>query len=241
MTTDIAPTRTLPPPLVRSLRLLGRTYLTLAWWFLGIFGVLWLGAIIIASQLGPVAQSMAQFARQGSTWFPLSVAIMAVSAYHAVHIAAGMTRRTLGTATLVVSAAMAAIVTAVVVGLFAIEIALYDANGWQHRITDNSWFPAMPDDLLAIAGWNFLLVMAAQVSGLLVGVVYLRAGAWRGTLSLPLTVGPVFGVWWVLARGVQAEWLTTGVRIGLAVAGTLVMAIAYLVLLRGIQLRPPRT
>lgn len=241
MTADVTPTRTLPPPLVRSLRLLARTYLTLAWWFVGIFGVLWLGAIIIAVQFGPVAQSMAQFARQGSTWFPLSIAIMAVSAYHAVHIAAGMTRRTLGTAMLIVSALMAVIVTAVVVGLFAVEIVLYDANGWQHRIVDNSWFPAAPDDLLAIAGWNFLLVMAAQVSGLLIGVVYLRAGAWRGTLSLPLTAGPVFGIWWALARGVQVEWLTTGVRIGLAVLATLAMATAYLVLLRGIQLRPART
>lgn len=236
-----APSRPLAPPVLRSLRWLLRTYLVLGGWFVGIFGVLWAGAVLVALQLGPIGQSMAQFARQGATWFPFSVAISVLVAYHAVHVAAGMTRRSLAAATLIASAAMSVLVSTVMAGLFGIERVLYAAQGWQHRIIDAGWFDAPADDLPAIFGWTFLVVMAAQVSGLLVGVVYQRGGAWWGTLTLPLTAGPILGLWWVLARGVQEEWLTTGVRIGLAVLVSVVLAAAYLVLLRGLQLRPPRT
>ena len=241
MTTPPAPARPMPPPLVRSLRWLVRAYGVLAVWFVGIFGTLWIGAVLVAAQFGPLEQSMAQFARQGSTWFPFSVSISVMTAYHAAHIAAGMTRRSLGAAMLVVSAAMSVLVSVVVTALFWIERLLYDSLGWRHSIIDQGWFPAPVDDLPAIFGWMFMFVTAAQVSGLLVALVYLRWGSWRGTISLPLTAGPLLGLWWVAARGVQEPWLTIGVRVGIIVTATAVMALAYLILLRRLQVRPPRS
>lgn len=240
MTAVVAQPRPLALPVLRTLRWLGRTYGVLAAWFTGVILVLWVGAILVALQFGDLGQSMAQFARQGTTWFPFSIAITVLAAYHVVHIAAGMTRRSLGAAMLLISVANAVVLSAVVAALFAAERVLYAANGWDHRIVDQGWFPAEAGDVLAILGWQTLLVTAAQVSGLLVVVTYLRGGPWRGTLALPLTAGPVPGIWWLLSRGVTGDWLTVGTRVGLTILVTAAMAAAFLVLLQRLQVRPAR-
>lgn len=241
MTTTVTPSRALPAPTLRALRWLLPTYGTLAAWFAGVILVLWGGALVVATQFGPVTVSLAQFSRQGSTWFPFSVAITILVGYHAVHVAAGLTRRSLVAATLTASVVMAVLMGVLAVVLFAGERLLYEANGWEQRVVDNGWFPAAVDDLPAIFVWQVLLVLTSQVSGLLVAVTYLRGGPWRGTIALPLTAGPVAGLMWLLARGVELEWLTVGVRAAVTVAVALALATAYLLLVRGLQLRTPRS
>jgi len=233
--------RPLPPPVWRTVRSLARTYAVVAAWFVAVVLVLWVGAVVVAMRFGPLGQSMVQFSRQGMTWFPFSIGVTVVAGYHAAHIAAGMTRRALGVGTLLTSVGNAVVLSAVIAGLFWVEGLLYAANGWQQAIIDEGWFPADAGDLLAILGWQTLVTTAAQVSGMLVAVVYQRTGPWWGTLLLPLTAGPIVGMWWIVARGVTAEWLTTGARVGLSVLLTAALAAAYLVLLRGLQLRTPRT
>lgn len=240
MTTVTSTPRPMPPQIVRTLRWLGRTSAVMALWFTGVVVALWVAAVVVAAQFGDLGQSMAQFSRQGMTWFPFSLGVTVFAACHTAHVAAGMTRRALGTATLIMCAANGLVFSLVVVGLFAAERVLYDANGWQHVIIDAGWFPAEPSDLLAILGWQVLVTTAAQVSGLLVAVTYQRLGAWRGTLVLPFTAGPIFAIWWLLGRGVVFDWLTTATRIGLSLVLTAAMAGAYLALLRRLQLRPAR-
>ncbi len=228
-------------PLARTLRFLLRAYRLPVLWFFLIMLALWLAAVVVASRFGPVTVSIAEFGRQGSTWFPFSMAVTLLVSYHAVHVAAGMTRRVLGVATLVHTLVLSVAIGLFVVATFALERVVYDAFGWEQVIIDAGWFPAAPGDLLAAAGWQVLLTTTAQVSGLLVTLVYLRFRAWRGTLALPLTGGPVFAVMALLSRGVEQDWLTVPVRITLSLAVVAVLAAAYLALLRRLELRPPRT
>src|SRR5690606_38503511 len=172
--------RPLPPPVWRTVRSLARTYAVVAAWFVAVVLVLWVGAVVVAMRFGPLGQSMVQFSRQGMTWFPFSIGVTVVAGYHAAHIAAGMTRRALGVGTLLTSVGNAVVLSAVIAGLFWVEGLLYAANGWQQAIIDEGWFPADAGDLLAILGWQTLVTTAAQVSGMLVAVVYQRTGPWWG-------------------------------------------------------------
>lgn len=235
-----APGRRLAPPTLRALRWLARTYLVVGAWFAGVILVLWAAALLVATRFGDVTVSLAQFSRQGTAWFPFSIGVTIFAGYHVAHVAAGMTRRSLGAATLLASAANAVGLGLLVTGLFALERVLYVANGWRQGVTDQGWFPGEASDLLAVLGWEVLVIAAAQVSGLLVAVTYQRTGPWRGTLALPFTAGPVVGLGWLLSRGVTAEWLTVEVRVGVTLLVTAAMAVVYLALLRGLQLRPPR-
>lgn len=239
-TTATAPARRLAPPVWRTFRFLGRTQAMVDLWFAAIIVLLWAGALVVWAQVGDVQQSIAQYSRQGATWFPFSIGISFVLAYHAAHIAAGMTRRALGTATVLLAVVNAATIGVLVTMLFAAERVLYRANGWAHVVVDAGWFPAEPSDLLAIFGWQTLVTLAGQVSGLLVATVYLRTSGWWGTLLLPLTAGPVFVVWWLGSRGVTYAWLTTGTRVGLSVLVVAAMATAFLALLRGLPVCRPR-
>lgn len=235
------PGRPLASPVVRTTRFLERAYRVPVGWFVAIMLTLWLASVVVASRFGPVEVSIAQFGRQGSTWFPFSVAVTVLAAYHAPHVAAGMTRRVLGVATLVHALAVSLGVGVFVAATFALERAVYDAFGWRQGVIDQGWFLAEPGDPVAAGGWQVLLTAAAMASGLLVTVVYLRFRSWRGTLALPLTGGPVFVVMALLSRGVERDWLTVPVRVGLALAVVGALAAAYLALLRGLELRPPRT
>lgn len=238
--TETTPRR-LPAQFLRPLPWFTRRLVAYLAWFGGIVLVLWVGAVVVANAVGTLDVSMAQFARQGGTWFPFSVAISTAAAYPAVHIAAGMTRRSLIGTSLAVVGIMAVLVGGLLTALFAVERLVHDANGWPQRIIDNGWFIGTAQDLPAILGWHLLSAFAAQVSGLLVGTVYLRFGALRGTITLPLTAGPLAALMVLMSRGVELDWLTTPVRIGVALLVTITMAGAYAGLVRSLQLRPPRT
>lgn len=163
-------------------------------------------AMIIVDRVATVDTSILQFVRSGpAVWMLFSVAIIVTASYLPVHVANGMTRRSVIRGALM-AAVLGSLLFGVAMGLAMLaEGAVYDALGWaQDTVAGDDgaagvWqvgiVPMLLDYVLACLG--------GAVSGLLVGIVYYRAGGWWGTLTLPLTVLPALAVTFI-AGGVQA-------------------------------------
>lgn len=222
-------------PTAHTVRRLGGALLRLGRWF-WLVAVL---AVVVANvvgwvTLGSTDVSIAVYARQASTWFPFSLAIMLVSAYLRVHVASGMTRRTFVRAALVVQVAAGVAYAALLTVLVLVERAVHDVLGWDSVITEVMVVGAEAPT------WALLVDVAvpcvvANLVGLLVGAVYLRGGSWWGTLTLPLTVGPLLVLLyapgarlmalpgpWTSASDVQALVLFAGLGLALSVVAALI-------------------
>ncbi|MCM0640900.1 hypothetical protein [Cellulomonas wangsupingiae] len=229
-----------PSPTVHTARRLGAALLTMG----GIFWALAVVAVVLATLVvwrvnGSVDVSIAVYARQGATWFPFSLGIMLVAAYLRVHVASGMTRRSFVRAALLVEVAAGVGYAAVFTAVVLLERTVHDALGWGSTVTE-----IQLADESASAGAMLLELsvtfVVANLSGLLVGAVYQRFGAWAGTLTLPLTVGPLVlllyipgarfvdlpGIWTTTAAGHLA--LAVGVGVVLAAAMATVFAAVVL-------------
>ncbi|UZN02827.1 hypothetical protein [Cellulomonas sp. S1-8] len=235
MTTTVLATR--PSPTAHTVRRLAAALLQLARWF-------WLIAVVVIvlanvvgwATHGSTDVSIAVYARQACTWFPFSLSIMLVNAYLRVHVASGMTRRTFVRAALVVEVVAGIVYAVLLTSLVLIERAVHDSLGWTSTITEVQLADA------SAPAWALLVDLAvpfvlANLSGLVVGVVYLRGGAWWGTLTLPLTVGPLLvllyapglrlmslpGVWTTVSD-LQALGFAAGLGVALSVLTALVFA-----------------
>ena len=78
-----------------------RMNLYLAAWFWGLAIIVVTAALLLINQVGEVNNSVLAFARQGALWFPFSVLIAITAAYLPVHVAAGLTRRSLALGSLI--------------------------------------------------------------------------------------------------------------------------------------------
>ena len=220
--------------------------LYLAAWAWGMAIVVVAGALVVIDQVGEVNNSVMAFARQGAIWFPFSVLIAITAAYLPVHVAAGLTRRSLALGSLLAAAGLALVYGAVFTGLLIVERAVFGAFGWQWRIVEG--FSPDSTDVAAMFVSSTLLFLVAYVSGLLVGMSYQRLGGWWGTLALPLTAGPILLVSAVLAQDAgpfsTSQWFGGGQPLLLATAATLLiaalMAVAFDRLTRGASV-PSRT
>ncbi|MFS0699034.1 hypothetical protein AB6N24_03570 [Cellulomonas sp. 179-A 4D5 NHS] len=189
-------------PTARTARHLLTMLLYLAVWFWGIAVVVLTVAILLVDRFGDVTTSVVQFARQGGIWFPFSLTIIIATTYLPTHVAAGMTRRAFATAALVASVVTAAVYAGVLTLLIQVERLVYERAGWTHALTDiglSATSSGTAVDLGRLFLDYLLMFGSGVVSGLLVGIVYYRAGGWWGTLALPLTIGPLFLVTALLA------------------------------------------
>ncbi|QCB92482.1 hypothetical protein [Cellulomonas shaoxiangyii] len=232
-----------PSPFAHALqRQLGVAVYLAAWFWAVALVCLVAASLVVWRVNGSVDVSVVQYARQATIWFPFSQAILLVAALLRPHVAAGMTRRTFLRASLLTAVATGVLYTLVLVGLLLVERAVHGALGWDTEVWD---LPASADpeagELLGLFGPAMVL---ANLSGLLVGAVYHRGGAWWGTLTLPLTVAPV-----LVALAAGGEWFTwdaldpwAGATAGVVVALVLgaVTAVAYVLVLRSIAIRTPR-
>lgn len=198
-------------PVVHAGQRLLRTFALpmLLFWGILLVVVVLLTAILAAA--GTTHISVVSFGRQAGIWFPLSMHIIAATAYLRVHVAAGMTRRTFVQAALLVALAVAVVNGLLMSTLLLVERLVHGWLGWGWVLQDASLNPSggsWPTMLLDY-GMTYLV---ANLSGLLVGIVYYALGAawgasggWWATALLPLTVGPVFVVLGVVA-GVEGPW-----------------------------------
>lgn len=178
-------------PVAHTAARIGRVnlaYLVRFWLVVTPFFVLF--ALWLARANGGLDAAVILYSRQGTFWFPFAQAIGTVTTWLPVHVAAGMTRRTFTRAALAVHAGTGVAYALVLVALAALERELHHAAGWGWRVAD-----AVLADETSPAGLLLaelaLVCVAANVSGLLVGIVYRRVGGWWATLALPLTAAPV--------------------------------------------------
>lgn len=169
-------------------RWLLRTQVYLAAWFWGLAIVVVAAVIVIVVNVGDLHNSIVAFTRQGAIWFPFSVFIIVTTTYFPIHVATGLTRRSLVRGSLVAAAATAVLYGGMFSLLLLVERAVFDAAGWQWKFFDDLSAGAGPETFIPAA---LLTYLVAYVSGLLVGIVYLRTGGWWGTLLLPFTAGPI--------------------------------------------------
>lgn len=172
--------------------------LYLAAWFWGLAVIVAAGALVVINQVGEVNNSVLAFARQGAVWFPFSVLIAITAAYLPVHVASGLTRRSLAAGSLLAAAATAVVYSVVYSGLLVAERAVFGAFGWTWKVLDDLNLPTT--DIPTFLVSTTLLLLVAYVSGLLVAITYQRAGGWWGTLALPLTAGPILLVFALLSQ-----------------------------------------
>lgn len=224
-------------PVARSTRTMTRFLVHQAWWYLGIVLVLALGTYAVMLAIDEPTVSVVQFGRQSATWYPFAIAVLLASAHLPAHVAVGMTRASFVRGALLAALVMGAFYTAVFTGAMALEGVVYDAAGWQHRITDTSWFTRDPGDLGAVAAGMFAGVVVAHGSGYLVGVVYQRVGGWWGTLLLPLTAGPVLGVMALLSGWIDDDRLGVPLRWALVALVAAALAVAFAAVARRFALR----
>ena len=84
---------------------------------------------MVINQVGEVNNSVVAFARQGAVWFPFSVLHRDHAAYLPVHVAAGLTRRSLALGSLLAAAGTALVYAVVYCGLLLVERAVFEALG----------------------------------------------------------------------------------------------------------------
>ncbi len=171
-------------------------------------GVVVLGAAAVAvwAAVGEPSASVVGFARQGVIWFSFSLAIAVAAGYPGVHVAMGQTRRALVRASVLAALAMSVVFAVVVVGVIQAERVVYAVAGWQHVIIDDLTYVANTSQVGLLLGEYVVVAAAGQLCGLLCGAVYYRGGAWWGTLTLPLTVGPVI----LVQAGMSADLAVLG-------------------------------
>ncbi len=231
-------------PVARTVRHLLAVQLVLAAWFWGIAVVALATAVAVVARFGSVQTSIVQYAQQASMWYPFSLTVLTVATALAPHVAAGMTRRSFAWATVVV-AVVQGVAYAVVTGvLLTVEGALYRAQGWPHTV-EESLAVAWDGDGARIAVHYLFLLVLAPLSGLLVGIVYYRAGGWWGTIALPLTAGPLLLVlaMFSVVTGPLGLGGPTGAGLAgpalLAAVATIAVLLAYVRLARGATIKGP--
>ena len=233
MTTTLE--RLAPHPVVHTGRRLLRTFALpmLLFWAILLVVALVLTGILAAS--GETDVSVVSFGRQAGIWFPFSLHVIAATAYLRVHVAAGMTRRTFVRAALLVALAVAVLNGVLMSTLLLVERLVHGWLGWGWVLQDAALDPSGGSwpTMLVDYGMTYLV---ANLSGLLVGIVYYAlgatwgaAGGWWATALLPLTAGPVFVVLGLVAsaEGPWPDRLTAYVLppVGSAVAAGLLMAV----------------
>lgn len=243
-------------PVSRTVRHLLTMLMYLAAWFWAIAVVVLTLATVLVDQFAEVTTSVVQFSRQGGIWFPFSLMIIIATTYLPTHVAAGMTRRAFATAALVAGVVTAAVYATVLALLIRVERAVFDRAGWSHTLSDVG-LSATPSgaavDLGRLLVDYGLMFGSGVVSGLLVGIVYYRAGGWWGTLALPLTIGPLFLVTALLASDAgpfDLAWVVDRVgldggdapaRVALSLLVIAAQAAAFHRITRGAALNPVST
>ncbi|GEM_PF-580783 len=229
-----------------------RTARALLTWFAPIVGI-YLAILLVAAvavpflvgAVGDVRYSTLWFARQSAVWFPFSVLIGVAMTYPPVHLANGMTRRSYVRGSLLAVTALAAgLAGALTLGLLA-ERTWYHAMGWTWQLAEGWFAPA--EGLPTVLAAFLATFVVAYISGLLVGTVYAAAGGWWGTLTLPLTAGPIVLVSilvdnehdWVPFSHLFGTSPSGGTPLALVATAAVVLALALAAAFRAVATRRP--
>ena len=250
--TALAPARPVAPgptsPTLVATRYLLRGFLRIAVWYAGAVVVLGVLIPLLISRAGNVGVSIIEVSWQAGVWFAFSLSASFGVTYLGAHVSFGMTRRAYWQGVLLAAFGFGAALALFQTAALTLERWWYGAMGWSG--TGAEGLVVSGDGLGATTGRFLLLYFTAVVCGTVVSLVYTRFGGWVGTLTLPLSVGPLLAVGALLVEaGDESALAALGVpvaRVGaVGTAGALpvlaLLVVALILLVRGFRLTtPPR-
>ncbi|MEV6282188.1 hypothetical protein [Kribbella sp. NPDC051770] len=216
------------------------------YWVVMIVGFLLVGIVIQMFSNGN-DHSIWDYGTQSPKYFSLAIGITVGPAFFTLMISLGITRRmfSLAASTFLVGAAASTALLWVLV--YQVEHVIYASQGWTQALANPHLFTKTSQAGLIFTEF-FLLVLSHEVAGWLVGISFLRFGAWKGLLMLPVTLLPAAAAEFLLV----AQWLaeaiaTTGYHrppLALAVPGVLVVSALGLyfgyLMIRPLGVRPTK-
>lgn len=160
------------------------------------------GGFIVQTVSGGTGYSTWDYGTQSPKYFSMAVGIMLAPAYLKLLVAQGVTRRMFSVASSIflVGAALATALLWVLV--YQVERVIYDWQGWAAAMQNQHLFTSRSQAGLIFTEF-FLLIVAHEAAGWLLGITFHRLGFWRGVLLLPLSVLPAAATEFLLI----AQWL----------------------------------
>jgi len=163
---------------------------------------LFLGGLAVQLVTSGVTTSAWDYGTQSPKYFSMAVGITVTPAYFALLISQGITRRMFSFASGIYLAGAAAGTSLLWVLMYQLERLLYAAQGWPDTMTNPHLFTSTTQAGLIFAEF-FLLILSHEVTGWLLGITFVRFGAWRGIVLLPLALLPAAAAEFLLV----AQWL----------------------------------
>ena len=179
----------------------GMRPMLVGYWIVMLVGFLIVG-IGIKAATGGIDHSTWDYGTQSPKYFSMAVGITVTPAYFALLISQGITRRMFSFASGIYLAGAAAGTSLLWVLMYQLERLLYAAQGWPDTMTNPHLFTSTTQAGLIFAEF-FLLILSHEVTGWLLGITFVRFGAWRGIVLLPLALLPAAAAEFLLV----AQWL----------------------------------
>ncbi|ADB34866.1 hypothetical protein Kfla_5862 [Kribbella flavida DSM 17836] len=247
MTATTSPAATLPNGVTSGQRLrrvlqamvIGMRPMLGGYWLIMVLSFLGIGLIIQLASDGN-DHSIWDYGTQSPKYFSVAIGVTLAPAFFTLMVSLGITRRmfSLGASIFLVGAAAGTALLWVLV--YQVEHLIYAWQGWTQTLANPHLFTETSQVGLIFTEF-FLLVLSHEVAGWLVGITFLRFGAWKGLALLPLTVLPAAAAELLLV----AQWLAEAIastgyhRPSLAVAVPGVLAVSALGLYFGyLMIRP---
>ncbi len=204
-----------------------------------------IGGLISQLVSGGLDNSIWDYGTQSPKYFSAAIGITLTPAIFSLMIAHGVTRRMFAVAGSIILVG-AAIATAVIwVLAYQIERVAYGWAGLTQALANPHLFTKTSQVGLIFTEF-FLLIIAHEVAGWLIGIGFYRFGFWKGLLLLPLGLVPAAAAELLLV----AQWLADAVRstgyerpsLAIGIPGVLAVSFAGLycayLLLRPMALKP---
>ena len=226
--------------------IVGLRHMLVGYWIVMVFAFLVIGIAIQLVQ-GRVDQSMWDYGTQSPKYFSMAAGIMITPGYFSLLVAQGVTRRMISVAAGIYLTGAAVATALLWVLVYQVERLLYDWMDWPQTLTNPHLFTSTSQVGLVFAEF-FLLILAHEVAGWLLGITFYRFGFWRGLLLIPLSLIPAAAAEFLLV----AQWLADVLNsagyhrppLGVAVPSILVISVLGLyagyLTLRPMGLKPAK-
>jgi hypothetical protein len=185
---------------------IGLRPMIVGYWFVMTASFL-IGGLISQLIGGGLDHSMWDYGTQSPKYFSAAIGITLAPALFTLLISHGVTRRMFSVAAsiLLVGAAVATALLWVVA--YQVERVIYDWAGLTQALANPHLFTKTSQVGLIFTEF-FLLIIAHEAAGWLIGISFFRFGFWKGLLLLPLGLVPAAAAEFLLV----AQWLAEALR-----------------------------
>ncbi|HZX06083.1 hypothetical protein [Kribbella sp.] len=218
---------------------IGLRPMLVSYWVVMVIALFFVG-LVIQLVSGGVTASAWDYGTQSPKYFSMAIGITITPAYFSLLISQGITRRMFSVAAGIYLTGAAVATSVLWVLVYQVERGLYAWQGWPDKLTNAHLF-GDPSQAGMIFAEFFLMILAHEVTGWLLGITFVRLGFWRGVMLLPLAFVPAVAAELLLV----AQWLAAILnnvgyhRPPLAVAVPSVLVVSALGLYAGFRILQP--